>query len=513
MRIRNRSKFIVISHKEQKQSNVALMNFKNSSFYVQRQTNQMLRSYRKFSRAYMNDIIIFFKTLSKHINHFRQIFQLFQKCRVNLTFIKFFLKYFFITLLNQKVDNFELFTIAKKIAIITSLQFSISLRKLKYFLRLIDWLWHCIERFVQITQSLQIKKIDIIKQLIINVEINENKSFDSIKKKQSNKLIINNATKKKNVFVKLQVVFFNSIFLIYFDSNRSFFVNLNVSKRWSFAIMIYHVVEDSKNDSFSRIVVQSILFLNKLLNDAKKNYWSTKLKVIDIVWVIKHIRHLIDFIKQSFTMIYIDHSTVVSIFKQISLIIFNTNKLNLRLMRASQYLFNFNIIIRHKANKINIVSNVLSRLSKKLSSQSNFSDKIEIFDAFYDYSVNLTNYEFRTTTIQNLSIISYHVTFMKMSNDFKQRFKIVYATNKHWKKMLKIITSSFEINTFQSKSNTSQFVIEKINASKLKNIAIFKTSSSSSKIAKEFFRDIKFQFKKNLIYYTFKTKKKNRLCI
>ena len=158
------------------------MNFKNSSSYVQRQTNQMLRSYRKFSRAYMNDIIIFFKTLKKHINHFRQIFQLFQKRRVNLTFIKFFLKYFFITLLSQKIDNFELFIIAKKIAIITSLQFSISLRKLKYFLKLIDWLRHCIKRFAQITQSLQIKKIDIIKHLIINVEINDNKNFDSIKK-------------------------------------------------------------------------------------------------------------------------------------------------------------------------------------------------------------------------------------------------------------------------------------------------------------------------------------------
>ena len=165
------------------------------------------------------------------------------------------------------------------------------------------------------------------------------------------------------------------------------------------------------------------------------------------------------------------------------------------------------------------MSNVLSRLSKRLSTQSNFNDKIEIFDAFYDYFVNLTNHEFRTTTIQNLSIISYHVILIEMSNDFKQRFKIVYATNKHWKKMLKIITSSFETNTFQSKLNTSQFVIEKIDASKLKNIAIFKTfssknitifktSSSSSKIAKEFFRDIKFQFKKNLIYYTFKTKKK-----
>ena len=131
--------------------------------------DKQIKCYDRIENFYAHTWMIssyFFKTLKKHINRFRQIFQLFQKRRVNLTFIKFFLKYFFITLLNQKIDNFELFIIAKKIAIITSLQFSISLRKLKYFLKLIDWLRHCIKRFAQITQSLQIKKIDMIKHLM-----------------------------------------------------------------------------------------------------------------------------------------------------------------------------------------------------------------------------------------------------------------------------------------------------------------------------------------------------------
>ena len=70
----NRHKFTVISYRDQKQFNVTLINFKNSSFYVQRQTDQMLRLYREFFRVYMNDIIIFSKILKEHIVHFRQIF-------------------------------------------------------------------------------------------------------------------------------------------------------------------------------------------------------------------------------------------------------------------------------------------------------------------------------------------------------------------------------------------------------------------------------------------------------
>ena len=70
----NRHKFTIISHRDQKQFNVTLMNFKNSSSYVQRQIDQMLRSYREFSRVYMNDIIMFSKILKKHIVHFKQIF-------------------------------------------------------------------------------------------------------------------------------------------------------------------------------------------------------------------------------------------------------------------------------------------------------------------------------------------------------------------------------------------------------------------------------------------------------
>ena len=138
---------------------------------------------------------------------------------------------------------------------------------------------------------------------------------------------------------------------------------------------------------------------------------------------------MIDFIKKSFIVIYIDYFVIVSISKQIILITFNIDKLNLRFVRASQYLFNFNIIIRHKFNKFNVILNALSRLSNKTI--VNVTNKIEILNVLYKYFMKLTNEKFRTIIIQDLSTITYHVILIKIFDDFKNKLKIVYLTNEY----------------------------------------------------------------------------------
>ena len=67
----NRLKFIVILYRDQKQFNVVLMNFKDSSLYVQRQTNNLFRLCKIFIKTYMNNIIIFSKILHEYIEHLR----------------------------------------------------------------------------------------------------------------------------------------------------------------------------------------------------------------------------------------------------------------------------------------------------------------------------------------------------------------------------------------------------------------------------------------------------------
>ena len=177
VRRNDKFKFIIINYREQKKFNVVLMKFKNSSFYVQRQTNKLLRFYKNFVKIYVNDIIIYSRTLIEHVKHLQTIFQLFRDKRVNLTFTKFFLTYSFVILLKQRVNNLKISISTKKIVVIISLRFSHNLRDLKIFLKLIDWFRFLISRYTQRAQLLQKCKTILIKKII---------AIESFKKRQIN---------------------------------------------------------------------------------------------------------------------------------------------------------------------------------------------------------------------------------------------------------------------------------------------------------------------------------------
>ena len=74
MRVNDKFKFIIVLHRDNKHFNVIVINFRNSSIYVQRKINQLLRKYRVFARVYVNDVVIFNKILKKHIQHLTMIF-------------------------------------------------------------------------------------------------------------------------------------------------------------------------------------------------------------------------------------------------------------------------------------------------------------------------------------------------------------------------------------------------------------------------------------------------------
>ena len=187
---RNRHKFIIVTHREQEKFNVILMNYKNSSSYVQRQTNKLLRSYKQFAKAYVNDIIVHFKILQKHLKHLRTLFQMFRIKRINLVVTKSFLAYSSVTLLNQRVDNLNMFTTVEKIVVIISLRFSFSLRDFEIFMKLTNWLRSSISRYAQRVQSLQKRKITLTKSVIIS---------DSARKRQTIKTQLYDLTREKRV--------------------------------------------------------------------------------------------------------------------------------------------------------------------------------------------------------------------------------------------------------------------------------------------------------------------------
>jgi hypothetical protein len=82
----------------------------------------------------------------------------------------------------------------------------------------------------------------------------------------------------------------------------------------------------------------------------------------------------------------------------------NTNKLNLRLIRVDMYLSQFDLDIRHKADRDHVIFDALFRLSC-------FEDDSEEFDILKDVNV-------------------YARTLMKMSSAFKTQLIKIYKADK-----------------------------------------------------------------------------------
>ena len=160
----------------------------------------------------------------------------------------------------------------------------------------------------------------------------------------------------------LQKNFNKTSFLVHFNSNRQLYINIDVFKRREFETMIYHLKVDVNLDKLKRNDIEFILFLSRMLSEIETKYWSTELEMCDLVWVVKRVRHMIETIK-NIIVVFTNHVVNTFIAKQTTMNSNNTDKLNLRLVRAFVYLSQFRLKMKYKSKKNHVVSNALSKLT------------------------------------------------------------------------------------------------------------------------------------------------------
>ena len=145
------------------------------------------------------------------------------------------------------------------------------------------------------------------------------------------------------------------------------FINVNAFKKLKFNIIIYYVKHEKKYREINKLLIvkndiKLILFFSKCLTNVENRYWFTKLKIVDLIWFIRRIKYMIEISIKLFVIVYTNHFVIVIIIQQIKLSLFSIDKLNLRLIKASTYLSQFFLKIKHKSNNQYVVSNALSRL-------------------------------------------------------------------------------------------------------------------------------------------------------
>ncbi len=403
----------MMTHREQKLFLILIMRNRNFVTYVQRQINILLNDLRKFVKIYIDDIICRSKTLQEHLNHLRILFRIFLRKEIIINSFKTFLEYQSVILLEQRVNVLELITIEEKFKAIAFLQFSKNLIALKRYLELTDYLRNKIYFFADVAKSLQELKIKLLKD----------SSIENRRKKFTNKTRIISTNKKMTSFLLLQKNLTRVTLLIHFDKSKWLWIDLNEFKKFDFEIVVFHVTKEFSKDIWStKDDIQFIMFLSRLLTSIEKNYWSTKLETAKFIWVVKKVRHLIQFSKKSI-IVQIDHAAIVDICKKTFITFINSAmRMNLRLIKISQFLSQFsNLKIRHKLEKYHLISDALFRL-QSLNKKNLLDDHDELDELFAEHA-----------------ICAYNTTLVELNSEFRTRIIDEYFKNETWKKIIRTI--------------------------------------------------------------------------
>lgn len=181
---------------------------------------------------------------------------------------------------------------------------------------------------------------------------------DGARKAHTQKTLVQSSSREIQSFNMVQSAFKDPHFLTHFNLDRLFLIDVDAFKD-GFGAFAYHL---QKSDIAKSTLIEPIVFLSKTLSPAKKRYWPTELEVAAMVWVVRKLHHMIRASKQK-TIIWTDYSATSSIVNQTNLFTFNIDKLNLRLVRAAMYLSQFELDIRHKADRDHVILDALFRLS------------------------------------------------------------------------------------------------------------------------------------------------------
>lgn len=408
-------KFAVNTHRGQEFFTVAIMGFRNSPPYVQRQVERMLGQERKeYVKAYIDDFTTWSTTFEEHLDRLRDIYSLLLSRNITLNPKKTFVAFPNVTLLGQHVDGFGITTLEERIKAITNIKMPTNLKQLEHWLGMVGYLRNKIEKHAQLVDPLTHRKTMLLR----------GSPTKGIKRKVfATQTPFEPTAEEVQAFNEIKSRIKSMVAAVHFDFERQLFVDIDASKD-GFGVMVYHSKKDaSGNLPPGRNDVEPIMFLSKLLSKAESRYWPTELEVACLVWTIRKIRHMIEGCTKT-PIIYTDHAATAGIINHTHLGSSAVDKLNLRLIRASQYLSQFQLDIRHRPGTSNVIADSLSRLhsTAQAPTDSNILDEV----AF-----------------------NFHTSVLQISDLFKKAIRTGYQEDPTYRKILQAIAEGKELFHFQ----------------------------------------------------------------
>ncbi|TAQ84474.1 hypothetical protein B7494_g7190 [Chlorociboria aeruginascens] len=476
----SRKYLTVVSHRGQETFNVAIMGFRNSPAYCQRKMDSFFRGLT-FAKAYIDDIIVASRTFEAHLEHLRTIFGILLHRHITVKAKKLFLGFPSALVLGQKVTALGLSTTEERLEAIRRLTFPQTLKHLETYLGMTGYLRQFIKDYAIISKPLEDRKTLLLKLAPSKGKPRQNYSRRALYR--------NPTTAELNSFRALQKSLASSKNLVHCDPNRQLFADIDASKD-GIGVMIYHVKDNSdplstayldpnddgdsgttstpsestlSNPSAEMPVphvltpsartfdnhdvnptrsayprkkdIEPVMFLSRKLNGAEARYWPTELEMAAVVWTARKIKHLIETMQRKPVIFYVDHGPLLGATQRSSIVKTSSiSRLNLKLVRASEFLSTLPLEIFYKPGKAHFVPDALSRLPGRFSSPSPTNEEEGELDALFICPTSDDIVPVPTATAYTVT-----AALVAMDSSLKQRIIEGYLHDPKWSKIREVL--------------------------------------------------------------------------
>ncbi|KID93902.1 Ribonuclease H-like protein, partial [Metarhizium majus ARSEF 297] len=300
----------VTPHRGHERLTVSTMGLATSPAFFQHRMEYLFRQYLwKFVLIYIDDIIIFSRTIEEHVKHLDLALAILNRSGCTLSLRKCHFAQPGLQALGHYVSRLGLSTTEEKTAAILALAMPTNLKELEHGLGLMGYYRQFIDHYSAIVEPLQ-----QIKAMGFRKAPPKNPQRDSYAAKASLPLRDTPDEEKQKALWKrateawtdLKSKLAGATKLAHPDFTKPFELHVDGSKQFGFGAALHQLQADGK--------LRPILFLSKALTSAERNYGSTELETAALVWALQKLEHYLD---HSVVKAITDHTAIRDTFQSI----------------------------------------------------------------------------------------------------------------------------------------------------------------------------------------------------
>ena len=251
---------------------------KNAPSHFQRAIDTILGRYRlDFALAYIDDIIIFSRTLAEHLLHVEKVLEALKSVGLTLDEKKCHFCYDSLELLGHRVSRLGLRTIESKVRAITSLPFPKTIKKAMEILGMFNYYRNFIKYFAWIAAPLY----DGLKKQSTDASLDA-----KARARIHGRCSFPDTPEARSAFEKLKEALTQAPVLIHPDFERGFILYTDACKLGVAGTLAQISLEDNKE--------HPVLFISRRLNIHEQKYTSTELECLALVWTLNKLAHYVD---------------------------------------------------------------------------------------------------------------------------------------------------------------------------------------------------------------------------